>query len=555
MAFRNIKLHNYNFKYTTSEERIVWCKNIYNGLSVLISTIKNIRWEEYEFDNECEYEYLYLKDQEDDNIYSSLDVKRMHTKPESRLSYQIFGGASYEILNKTNYSLVNLRDFMDPTGDVDIRIYIPMLYNDEISNNKKIYDVHLPLLESNGKMHTYLSTTIDWCFNQFLEQLNMHDLSALFPNSIPFDIAEYSEIPIESRVSDLCFKDVIIPNSHCHLVSFYAPKMNLFKIQFVIKISDSNVVILDHLIELIFMNFSNTSTYENKKYIPDIIHYENLSSVRRKVTGHCEYLQRNKVNCDIDYNIDALDTLLNDNFRAYEHRQAIFKHDIQSLYHKSINHIARIIYLLELVIKKYKIYKSSFKSMIQSNFSNKDFIKSLLAGYQIFERKELINGLVDKIINFSKEENDIIYKNLHLYFYKIDNNYKVKISKIRVSDFLSIYLTKLSPSSLISFSFAGHTIKGEPDDKKYDLFIKKIKQNVTTARTRKFIRKEKVSSVKSDGEHKSREQNSDDLHDFKGIDNDEPEFFSLESSKKDNVFGLGLKKTKKNKSKKYKSKK
>jgi hypothetical protein len=100
--------------------------------------------------------------------------------------------------------------------------------------------------------------------------------------------------------------------------------------------------------------------------------------------------------------------------------------------------------------------------------------------------------------------------------------------------------------------FAEHAIKGDPDDKRYNLFIKKIKQNEITARTRKFNRKESVSSAKSDGEHKSREQNSDDLHDFKSIDSDESQFFSLESSKKDNVFGLGLKQSKKNKSKKYK---
>ena len=159
----------------------------------------------------------------------------------------------------------------------------------------------------------------------------------------------------------------------------------------------------------------------------------------------------------------------------------------------------------------------------------------------------------------TKEENDIIYQNLHLFFYKIGDNYKVKIIKIKVADFLNMYLSKLAPPSISRLiNFAGHSITGDPDDKRYNLFLNKIKQNEITARTRKFNRKENVSSVMSEGEHKSREQNSDDLHEFEeNIDSDEKsQFFSLEPSP-DNVFGLGLKrkKSKKNKSKRKKTKK
>ena len=71
MSFRNIKLHNYNFKYTISRQRIVWCKNVYNGLSVILSTVKNIRWEEFEFNNECEISLI------DDNDKISTKIKHM----------------------------------------------------------------------------------------------------------------------------------------------------------------------------------------------------------------------------------------------------------------------------------------------------------------------------------------------------------------------------------------------------------------------------------------------------------------------------------------------
>ena len=562
MSFRNIKLHNYNFKYTISRQRIVWCKNVYNGLSVILSTVKNIRWEEFEFNNECEISLI------DDNDKISTKIKHMHTKPAS-LNYEIIGGAAYEILNKINYPAVNVRDFMDPTGDADIEIKMPILYNDEISNNDDLYDVAIPLLQSDGRMHTYLTTTIDWCFNKFLEQLNMHDLSALFPNSIPFDIAEYTEIPIESRVSDLFFKDVIIQNSHCHLVSFYASNMNLFKIQLVIKISDNNVVKIDHLVELLFDAFMLTKTIETKKFISRFVDFNNIGGTHAHL-DHCKDLQTTNIKCDTDYNISNLNILLQSNFRAYEFRQGVFKEKNKTLYHKAINHIGRIIYLLELVIniKKYEKYKKMFRGNLQTFFADRQFIKSLLEGNQKKEDDPLdvldnkvndadvfknILASLSKNPRFTKEQNKFIYDNLHLFFYKIGNNYKVKIIKIRVSDFLNMYLSKLAPPSISRLiMFAEHAIKGDPDDKRYNLFIKKIKQNEITARTRKFNRKESISSTKSDGEHKSREQNSNDLHDFKGIDSDESQFFSLESSKKDNVFGLGLKQSKKNKSKKYK---
>ncbi len=566
MSFREIKLHNYNFKYTVSKERIVWCKNVYNGLSQLISIVKNIRWEEYEFNDECEISLM-----EEDDIYSAPKLKRMHTKPAT-LKYEILGGATYELLNKINYPNVNLRDFMDPTGDADITITMPTLYNDEISEDENFYDVAIPLLESDGRMHTYLRTTIEWCFNKILEQLNMHDLSALFPNSVPFDIAEYSEIPIESRVSDLIFRDVIIPNSHCHLVSFYASNMNLFKIQLVIKIADSNVVKIDHLIEFIFNDFMYTKTYDNKNYIVNIIHFPNFQGKQIEL-DYCKDLQTPNISgykCDIEYNINNLSTLFKSNFNAYEFRQGVFIKKKKNEYHKAINHIGRIIYLLELVINitKYEKYKKIFKATLQSFFTDIKFINSLLAGSQkkedappdfVINEKNELKFVMPKMRKLTKEENDIIYQNLHLFFYKIGDNYKVKIIKIKVADFLNMYLAKLAPPSISRLiNFAGHSITGDPDDKRYNLFIKKIKQNEITARTRKFNRKENVSSVMSEGEHKSREQNSDDLHEFEeNIDSDEKsQFFSLEPLP-DNVFGLGLKrkKSKKNKSKRKKSKK
>jgi hypothetical protein len=508
---------------------------------------------------------------EEDDIYSAPKLKRMHTKPAT-LKYEILGGATYELLNKINYPNVNLRDFMDPTGDADITITMPTLYNDEISEDENFYDVAIPLLESDGRMHTYLRTTIEWCFNKILEQLNMHDLSALFPNSVPFDIAEYSEIPIESRVSDLIFRDVIIPNSHCHLVSFYASNMNLFKIQLVIKIADSNVVKIDHLIEFIFNDFMYTKTYDNKNYIVNIIHFPNFQGKQIEL-DYCKDLQTPNISgdkCDIEYNINNLSTLFKSNFNAYEFRQGVFIKKKKNEYHKAINHIGRIIYLLELVINitKYEKYKKIFKATLQSFFTDIKFINSLLAGSQkkedappdfVINEKNELKFVMPKMRKLTKEENDIIYQNLHLFFYKIGDNYKVKIIKIKVADFLNMYLSKLAPPSISRLiNFAGHSITGDPDDKRYNLFIKKIKQNEITARTRKFNRKENVSSVMSEGEHKSREQNSDDLHEFEeNIDSDEKsQFFSLEPLP-DNVFGLGLKrkKSKKNKSKRKKSKK
>ena len=64
MAFREIKIRSYDFKYTLSKQRIVWCKNVYNGLSELLPIVKNIKWDSYVFNDNCNI--LCINQEQDD---------------------------------------------------------------------------------------------------------------------------------------------------------------------------------------------------------------------------------------------------------------------------------------------------------------------------------------------------------------------------------------------------------------------------------------------------------------------------------------------------------
>jgi hypothetical protein len=509
MAFREIQIHNYDFKYTVSKERIVWCKNVYNSLSKLLPIVNNIDWNSYVFNNTCSI--LELNENNEKNI----ETKMVTTNTEQKLNYTIFGGSTYELINKKNYKTVNLRDFMDPTGDADIKMHLPMLH---IENYNYDITYQVPLIDSQTEgLNNYYKTTFQWCYDQIYAQFMLHDLNKLFPNSVPFDINEYDEVPTEFKDPKFGFNDNMIGN--CHLISFNSPQTRFFKIQLVLKIVDNGVTKIDHVMEFVF----TVSEYNEIVYNPDM-------GIKKEEIDYCD-----------EYRIDSLKDLFSSNFEAYGVRQSFFIKKAPKHYHKAMNHISRIIYLLEIAIyvSEYAKYKKIFYNSMLYNFQNENFVNNLLFPEKEEEEQENrkeeeeadnvheILRLIQKK-KLSKEElkakQKFVYNNLHLYFYKVGSDYKMKLIKLKVSDFLGMFQSKLNPGAMQMFS--GEFIKDEKT--KYAIFIKKIKENVKNVRTRKFHRSRSVSSVRSEGNSSSRRQQTPEM--FNKYEESEPQFLSFEYS-------------------------
>jgi hypothetical protein len=498
MAFREIKIRSYDFKYTLSKQRIVWCKNVYNGLSELLPIVKNIKWDSYVFNDNCNISYINQESDEEETKNETMLVTTTPNNSEDAapLSYTIFGGSTYELINKKHYKTVNLRDFMDPTGDADIKMKLPFVY---IENPKYFNRYSIPLIDQEtNELNNYFRTTFRWCYDQVYEQLMLYDLNKLFPNSVPFNIDEYDEVPNEFKQPNLGFIDTAIGN--CRLISFYAPKANYFKIQFVIKIADEGITKIDHLIEFVF------SVGEKN----EIIYQPESTGIQ---LARFDYFD--------EYRIDTMPDLLEGNIEAYAVRQNFFVKKQSNYYHKGFNHILRMIYLLELSIyvDEYQKYKRIFFNSLIQKFSREHIINKIL-----FPEKEDPELLKKILLTASekKEKSKYIYENLHIYFYKLGSDNKMKLIKINISDFLEMYQYKLVPSAFGNV-FSGELIKKDEINRKYNIFIKKIKETVKKTRTRKFHRTRNVSSVKSEGPASSRRQKTPEIQ----LDSGESELFSF----------------------------
>jgi len=553
MAFREIrKLQNYNFKYTLSKERIVWCKNVYNGLSQITNIVKEIDWDSYAFDDDCliQYETFTENPVNGETTYTH-EYKNMRMKNVDKLKYQIFGGSAYELLDSVYNNQVDLRKFMDPTGDLDVIITIPQIFNQEIYDDESFVPrvpfidiLNTSYVEPDKKINKYYESIINWCYENILEKISNYNLNELFPKSVPFDINEYEQIPSDSKTPNLGFRDTAIGN--LHLVSFVQNVLsNMFKIQLIIKIEDKGVSTIDHVMEFIF-------TYE--KY-NEIVQYANIPN-RNLTLDHCSFL--NNINksiekCDLDFTIDNLDYMLRENFDAYKRRHFIIKRS-DSNSHKAFNHIMRIIYLIELVVnvEQFKNYRIKFFNSIEGIFKNFVFIDKLLLenvnnepvkndqgkndkGMGDQEKGEAKQNFVDifmkdirrdRATQKTTEDKEFIFKNLYLYFYIIDKKHKFKIVKLKVCDFLNMYVQKLKPKPVnggfyFGFKFMGKEITGEPlyegapnGEEIHAKFMKKIQTSNKRVTYRRFRRDDEVSSVRSEGSNSSRKQNHDEFKEF-----------------------------------------
>lgn len=529
MAFREIKIRSYDFKYTLSKQRIVWCKNVYNGLSELLPIVKNIKWDSYVFNDNCNILCINQEQDDEKKIETMLATTTPNNSEDAApLSYTIFGGSTYELINKKHYKTVNLRDFMDPTGDADIKMKLPFVY---IENPKYFNRYLIPLIdEETNELNNYFRTTFRWCYDQVYEQLMLYDLNKLFPNSVPFNIDEYDEVPNEFKQPNLGFIDTAIGN--CRLISFYKRQIGSFKIQLVIKIEDEGTTKIDHLIEFVFMVGENNEI---------VYHPEGVG------------IQRARFDYFDEYRIDTMPDLLEGNIEAYAVRQNFFVKKQSNYYHKGFNHILRMIYLLELSIHvdEYQKYKRIFFNSLIQKFSREHIINKILfpekEDPELLKKEEeeakeeikeelkqlgkergfseaLVNNFMKKKITASekKEKSKYIYENLHIYFYKLGSDNKMKLIKINISDFLEMYQYKLVPSAFANV-FSGELIKKDEINRKYNIFIKKIKENVKKTRTRKFHRTRNVSSVKSEGPASSRRQKTPEIQ----LDSGKSELFSF----------------------------
>lgn len=398
----NTDLTDASFRYTISEKRRTWVKNIYPGLEALTKCIVGIDWSV----NYTATGLVTIKgDVMTGNPNHGLSLNKINSaevldiyRPESTdvtISIQVndtlkpifVGGICYEILNDKYMPLgvPDLHTVVDPTGDIDIDMRIPS-YNIAPSESEKLYNaanaLNTTLVEKAktsivGKIEIGLTSflplrmdtdinpiygeLLNAVFSKCATALGTLDLTALLPNATDFDISEYKishSIPSDGvNVTDMFgFREQQI--GKLHLVAYlYLREAEIdelgdkeyvtdMRLQLVAKFENDNVI--DHCLEIIIPMTQNASFTIDDFFFP----YEQtfckdgvLSNGFKQFTITNESKNSMKVELnDLDKPaaITSIDILLHDNIDAYSGRVTL-------LDHKMYNHVGRLLYLFILI--------------------------------------------------------------------------------------------------------------------------------------------------------------------------------------------------------------
>lgn len=305
-----------NFKYTFNEKRKTFIGFIYPYAEYFINCVSSIPFKSYYYNANCEYINFDDKKQ---------IVSQCSSSDGSIPLYFLTGGAVYEILNK-KFDNVDMYKYCDVTGDIDVALYPPKLtYNQD-------GDVYF--FNTNGKISSFYSDFTSWTFGYMVK--NIKSIQMLFNNMdyiVNFNISDYSDIPIEHKNSNFGYK--LQPVGKFYVVAFLNEDKTMFKIQVVCKVEDASISVIDHVIEIIIP----VPDENNIEFSPSGDAYKQPSF--NTIT----------INAKL-FNISSYNNLINDNINAYiERKNAYGKTNEKDVIHKSINHIARLFYLYELIYK------------------------------------------------------------------------------------------------------------------------------------------------------------------------------------------------------------
>jgi len=414
------------FKYTNNLERQLFIQEIYPQFDLFMNIVNTVseQCKHYEYEG---YNDIYSSDEEGFTYIGSHIVSN---KKDSYPSCIFFGGYVYELLyrkygNNRNYSNVDLHKYCDATGDIDIKLLLPMLELKDKSINSN--SLIIPFFNKDNEINPFFSNFTSWIFELLSETFKNNkiirdesELYEIFPNTVEFDINEYTHISDDVKNDSHGFKFKKIGNFY--VVSYFEGRM--FKTQIICKIIKDGITVIDHLVEFVM------AYYLSDKLGPNPISEEEENStnnpLNKRYVGSLEPQLKlkniQKITLDDEiYFIQSYRELIAGNISGYKERHKIIKFPEdekwkgEKLRHKAINHVARIFYLFELFYQNPNILQVAIisESRTRDNIDNDNFLLSVLE----------MSGLTFSEI-FSKKMIIWLNSKPFLYYYRIiDGNY------------------------------------------------------------------------------------------------------------------------------------
>lgn len=477
----------YDFKYTFDISRQNWIKSVYPYLENLLNIVVNIPYDTYNYNGDIVYTYSGVLKEYDESYKPQTSMEDLpnpiirqstfRVEKKNSVSYNFFGGICFELLNDS-YPNVNLYDYVDPTSDIDILITAVMpephttMYAELFKKHNKdfeeiIHDYKLviePSLEEPGLipyLNPYFMHLSNFIFESMLEQLN--DLTPNFINSVPFDIDEYTQIDDQVKTGILGFRVVNIHNSNAKLIRYLDSNLKTLRIQIILKIVIGDETIIDHLLEFLFYPPTPMPKPWSILNITHLVENPNVDEVSKKVEEAKKIEAETNVKqqiwiltkIDKPVVISELYTLFDDNLEAYKKREFELKQEGPRR-HKPINHITRVIYLLDLIknnpdifdklglqrkqlignsIEKQMVPSYTYYKVINNNFVLVSintiniiyafyalFVKIFLTRIQYFIKKNQINNQLISEDPINEEEK---------YYAELTNMFKINASPLR----------------------------------------------------------------------------------------------------------------------------
>ena len=380
-----------SLKYTLSLERKKWIEVVQPGLLELVKILKSIQWNDYSYEGSSLVEFAGKSKKE-----KTIQLKGTI----SEIPYKLFGGICYNILHD-EYKTININNFLDFTGDIDVHLYCPTIeiqkteeMEDFFKNNENERDGGLIkcISKTKNSINDLVKHYMHWVFSQVEDIVTEKFIDTHFPNHKEIKESELSgylkkNAEVDSLSPSFGFRKTNIGNK-AYLLCFIDD--STVRVQLIM----SSGLSLEHALEFIFRLPSNDSMYgydgEDMHYAPTISKSGILN-----------------VN---DFIIETPQTLMMSNASAYLERVNYV--DDKRYSHKAINHTARILYLL--VISKF--YKKKFPS--------------------------LISGVKYWIEDIKKKNDNIV-------FYYITSKGKYEKKEIEISEFLIAFQSVLPPMQFI----------------------------------------------------------------------------------------------------------
>ena len=368
-------------KYTINVNRNIWTNSnlkIINPLVKILTKMFSKFHLEYDTSVFADISFYDTND-------SLIENKKIIVELKENMSYAIVGGIAYNLLYK-QIANIDLNNFVDHTSDIDILINDPVFIDNndinEIIKNDEIntyLDGVITDKDGNKKINCFYENYSRKLYNTILESLNNENID-MMSNTTNFDLNEYSEYRDNIDAPDNIFLHNEIENAH--LIRIYNSRTENLKIQLVLKVE----TVIDHIFEIIIKcgrnNWSNLTKPETNKFYT-IVDKDTNTNI----------------------NIQNIKGLLTDNFNAYNDRKQmldVIELNGENYYHKPINHIGRLLYLLFL-----------FKNMRQNSYikeNMEEFCITFMAGIKMFlyKNKNKVDTLKYFIIKKSKYGYDII---------------------------------------------------------------------------------------------------------------------------------------------------